>query len=121
MLRDMAAALEAGATSSPPAALQQWPDRLQASASALCLASIRIRAVLLDGDRFSQLTDPSLTSEQALVTVREFNALLETAMEALADLSGYENPDQEYPDLTSWFEFRCPNVVYGKRTITFRG
>jgi hypothetical protein len=121
LLRDTAAALEADAAGTPPAAVQQWPERLHASATALCLASLRIKAALLNNGNFAQLTDPTLTTEQAGVVVREFNALLETAMEALVDLTGYENPDQEYPDLTSWFEFRCPNVVYGRQTVTFYG
>jgi hypothetical protein len=119
MLQDLAALLQADLADSTPAALQPWPDRLQASAAALCQASLRIRSVLLD-ERFSLLTDPSLTSEPALAAIREFNNLLEAALTALIDLTGYENPDQEYPDLTSWFEFRCPNVIYSRRTHSFR-
>jgi hypothetical protein len=120
LLREVLTVLEASTASSPPAAAQRWPDRLRASASMLCNASLRIRAVLLDDDRFARLTDPSFSAEQVLVPVREFNMLLETALQALIDLAGYDNPDQEYPDLTSWFQFRCPNVVYGRYTDTVR-
>ncbi|CAI8796714.1 protein of unknown function [Methylocaldum szegediense] len=41
-----------------------------------------------------------------------------TALTALIDLTAYDNPDQEYPDLETWFEFRCANVVFGRRTDT---
>ena len=118
LLQDAAAALEADAAGAPGTALLPWPDRVRASASQLCLASLRIQATLADGDRFAQLTDPSLATAQAGAIVRDFTALVDTALAALIDLTGYDNPDQDYPDLTAWFEFRCANVVYGRQTDT---
>ena len=101
-------------------ASEPWPDRLQASAALLCRASLALQAALLDERRFALLTNPVETGEQAIVEVRAFNHLLVTALTALIDLTAYENPEQEYPELEPWFEFKCPNVVYGRRTDTLR-
>ena len=100
---------------------ERWPDRLKTSASRLCETSLALQAALLDEHRFRALTDQGPMSEQAAEEFRAFNQLLVTALAALIDLTAYDNPDQEYPDLGRWFEFKCPNVVYGRHTDTFRG
>jgi hypothetical protein len=100
--------------------IERWPDRLKTSASRLCETSLALQSALLDEHRFRALTDQGLMSEQAAAEFRAFNQLLVTALAALIDLTAYDNPDQEYPDLEQWFEFKCPNVVYGRRTDTFR-
>jgi hypothetical protein len=97
----------------------RWPHRLKSSASLLCQTSLELQTALLDERRFRLLTDPGPTSEQAAAEYRAFNRRLVTALTALIDLTAYDNPDQEYPDLGQWFEFKCPNVVYGRRTDTF--
>ena len=96
----------------------RWPHRLNSSASLLCQISLELQTALLDERRFRLLTDQGPTSEQAAAEYRAFNRLLVTALTALIDLTAYDNPDQEYPDLGRWFEFKCPNVVYGRRTDT---
>ena len=100
--------------------LEPWPDRLKTSVSLLCRASLDLQTALLDERRFALLTDSARTSEQAVAEIRGFNHLLLTALTALIDLTAYDNPDQEYPELSQWFEFKCPNVVYGRRTDTLR-
>jgi|ERR1044072_4617568 hypothetical protein len=107
------------ADAADPAA-EPWPDRLKASAALLSRASLALQDALRDERRFALLTNPVETSEQAVTEVRAFNHLLVTALTALIDLTAYENPEQEYPELEPWFEFKCPNVVYGRRTDTFR-
>lgn len=102
-----------------PASSQPWPDRLRASADELYEAAARLRDAVGDPDGLARLTDPS-ASERAAASAREFDALLETALRALVDLAGYDNPEQDYPDLAPWFEFRCRNVVYGRHTDTIR-
>jgi hypothetical protein len=99
---------------------ERWPDRLKTSAAQLCDTSRALQAALLDERRFRALTGQGDMSEEAAAEFREFNQLLVTALAALIDLTAYDNPDQEYPDLAQWFEFKCPNVVYGRRTDTFR-
>jgi hypothetical protein len=101
-------------------ALERWPERLKTSASLLCRASQELQTALLDERRFGVLTDPNGTGQQSAAEIRAFNQLLVTALTALIDLTAYDNPDQEYPQLGQWFEFKCPNVVYGRRTDTFR-
>jgi hypothetical protein len=100
--------------------VERWPDRLKTSASLLCKTSLALQTALLDEDRFRLLTDQGHMNDQAAAEFRAFNQLLVTALTALIDLTAYDNPDQEYPDLGQWFEFKCPNVVYGRRTDTFR-
>jgi hypothetical protein len=95
-------------------------SRLRTSASLLCKTSLELQTVLLDERRVGLLTDPTNTGEQAAAEIRAFNQLLVTALAALIDLTAYDNPDQEYPELGQWFEFKCPNVVYGRRTDTLR-
>ena len=99
---------------------ERWPDRLRSSASLLCRASLELQGALLDERRFGLLTDPDRTGEQAASEIRAFNQLLVAALTSLIDLTAYDNPDQEYPELGQWFEFKCPNVVYGRRTDTLR-
>ena len=99
---------------------ERWPDRLRSSASLLCRASLELQAALLDERRFGLLTDVNGTGEQAAAEIRAFNQRLVTALTSLIDLTAYDNPDQEYPELGQWFEFICPNVVYGRRTDTLR-
>jgi hypothetical protein len=99
---------------------EQWPDRLRSSASLLCRASLELQAALLDERRFGLLTDPNRAGEPAAAEIRAFNQLLAAALTSLIDLTAYDNPDQEYPELGQWFEFKCPNVVYGRRTDTLR-
>jgi hypothetical protein len=100
--------------------IERWPNRLKTSASLLCETSLALQTALLDEHRFRLLTDQGQMSEEAAAEFRAFNQLLVTALTALIDLTAYDNPDQEYPDLGQWFEFKCPNVVYGRRTDTFR-
>jgi hypothetical protein len=99
---------------------EPWPNRLKISASRLCDTSRALQSALLDEHRFRMLTDQGPMSEEAAAEFRAFNQLLVTALAALIDLTAYDNPDQEYPALEDWFEFKCPNVVYGRRTDTFR-
>jgi hypothetical protein len=98
----------------------QQVSRLRTSASLLCRTSLELQTALLDERRVGVLTDPTRTGEQAAAEIRAFNQLLVTALAALIDLTAYDNPDQEYPELGQWFEFKCPNVVYGRRTDTLR-
>ncbi len=98
--------------------LEPWPDRLKASATLLRQTSLALQAVLLDDRRLGLLTDSTDSGDQAVAVLQEFDRLLVTALTALIDLTGYDNPDREYPDLAQWFEFRCPNVVYGRHTDT---
>ena len=100
--------------------LERWPNRLKTSASLLRDTSLALQTALLDEHRFRLLPDQAPLSEEAAAEFRTFNQLLVTALTALIDLTAYDNPDQEYPDLEQWFEFKCPNVVYGRRTDTFR-
>jgi len=93
---------------------------LRSSASLLCRASLELQAALLDQRRFALLTDTNSTSEQAAAEIRAFNHHLVAALTSLIDLTAYDNPDQQYPELGQWFEFTCPNVVYGRRTDTLR-
>ena len=99
---------------------EPWPDRLRSSASLLRRTSLQLEATLLDERRFGLLTDPEGTSEEAAAEIRAFNQLLVAALTSVIDLTAYDNPDQDYPDLGQWFEFKCPNVVYGRRTDTLR-
>ena len=99
---------------------ERWPDRLRTSAALLCDTSLALQAALRDEQRFRRLTGQGRLSDEAAAEYRAFNQLLVTALTALIDLTAYDNPDQEYPDLAQWFEFKCPNVVYGRRTDTFR-
>jgi hypothetical protein len=99
---------------------ERWPDRLKTSASLLCRASLELQAALLDERRFGLLTDTDATGEQGTAEIRAFNQRLVAALTSLIDLTAYDNPEQEYPDLRQWFEFKCPNVVYGRRTDTLR-
>src|ERR1044072_5035577 len=98
---------------------EPWPDRLKTSAARLCDTSRALPTALLDERRFRALTAQGDLSEEAAAEFRAFNQLLVTALAALIDLTAYDNPDQEYPDLAQWFEFKCPNVVYGRRHYTF--
>jgi hypothetical protein len=100
---------------------EAWPDRLKTSAALLCRTSLALQTALLDERRFAVLTDAACTNEQAVAEIRAFNQLLRTALAALIDLTAYDNPEQEYPELAQWFEFKCPNVLYGSRTDTIRG
>jgi hypothetical protein len=95
-------------------------SRLRNSASLLCRTSVELQAALLDERRVGLLTDPNRTGDEAAAEIHAFNQLLVTALTALIDLTAYDNPDQEYPELGQWFEFKCPNVVYGRRTDTLR-
>ena len=97
---------------------EPWPDRLRSSASLLSRASLELQAALADARRFGLLTDANRTGDEAAAEIRAFNQLLVAALSSVIDLTAYDNPDQEYPDLGQWFEFRCPNVVYGRRTDT---
>ena len=103
----------------PSPELQPWPDRLKASASLLKLTSSALQTAMLDEHRFRLLTNPTDTGEQAVIELREFNRLLVTALTALIDLTGYDNPDREYPNLAQWFDFTCPNVNYGRHTEAY--
>lgn len=94
----------------------EWPERLKASAAALSSAAQALKDALADRQRFDLLTAPSDASGEATAEVREFHRLLRVALAALVDLSAHDNPDQEFPDLSTWFEFKCPNVVYGQHT-----
>src|SRR5215208_5529524 len=87
-------------------ASEPWPDRLKASAALLCRASSELQAALLDDRPFALLTNPADTGEQAVAEVRAFNHLLVIALTALIDLTAYDNPEQEYPELEPWFEFK---------------
>ena len=100
--------------------VEPWPNRLKTSAARLRDTSRLLETALLDEHRFRVLTGQGPLSEEAAAEFRGFNQLLITALTALIDLTAYDNPDQEYPDLEQWFEFKCPNVVYGRRTDTFR-
>jgi hypothetical protein len=93
-----------------------WPERLKVSAAALASAAQALNEALADRSRFDALTAPSDVSDHAAAQVREFHRLIRVALAALVDLSAHDNPDQEFPDLTTWFEFKCPNVVYGQHT-----
>jgi hypothetical protein len=98
--------------------MEQLPERLKTSASLLCQTSILLQTAIYDEHRFALLTDPANTNKEAVEEVRNFDRLLVTALTALIDLTAYDNPEQEYPDLKTWFEFRCANVGFGKRTVT---
>ena len=100
--------------------VERWPNRLKTSAALLSETSLALQTALLDEHRFRLLTAQGQLSEEAAAEFRAFNQLLVTALTALIDLTAYDNPDQEYPDLGQWFEFKCPNVVYGRRTDTIR-
>jgi hypothetical protein len=93
-------------------AAQEWPDRLRASASTLIRTSHNLEAILRDDGRFDR--NPQAATE----TLREFNRLLVDALTALTDLTAFDNPEQEYPDLSGGFAFRCSNVVYGQHVDT---
>lgn len=101
-----------------PAGTDAWPERLQTSASLLCQTSMQLKAALEDPHRCALLTDSVDTGAEAAEAVSDFNRLLVTALTALIDLTAYDNPEQEYPDLKTWFEFRCANVGFGKHTVT---
>lgn len=97
-----------------------WPQRLKTSARALAIASQSLNEALGDDCRFHLLTASSDVSPEAAAEVREFHRLIRVALAALIDLSAHDNPEQEFPDLAQWFEFKCPNVVYGQHTDAIR-
>jgi len=90
-----------------------WPDRLQRSAAELRAYSEALQAALLDSESAALLTDPTATNDAAQAEVRRFTHLIQRALASLIDLTAFDNPDQESPDLTSGFLFQCGNVVYG--------
>lgn len=99
--------------------LQQWHARLRASASLLCKVSAQLQEAITDERRFAILTDTTPSdgrNREILEEYTEFDRLLKEALAALVDLGAYNNPEQEYPDLTKWFEFSCPNVFWGRHT-----
>src|SRR6478609_575493 len=101
--------------------LQQWRNRLKTSASLLCKASSQLHEAITDERRFAILTDIAPSDgrdKEMLAEYMEFDRLLQEALTALVDLSAYNNPEQEYPDLGKWFEFKCPNVFWGRGTVT---
>lgn len=100
-----------------PAGIDQWPERLKASAALLCQTSIQLQAAVDDKHRFALLNNPDSANSEKVEEVRNFNRLLVTALTALIDLTAYDNPEQEYPDLEIWFRFECPNVIYGRHTV----
>jgi hypothetical protein len=97
--------------------IDQWPERLKASAALLHQTSIQLQAAVNDQHRFALLTAPTHTDSEAMEEVRNFKRLLVTALTALIDLTAYDNPEQEYPELEPWFEFTCSNVCYGRRIV----
>ena len=91
-----------------------WPDRLKASAASLCQLSCQLQEAINDERRFAILTNPISTNNEAVTEVRKFDRLLREALAALIDLTGYDNPEREFPDLKPWFKFEGPNVVFGE-------
>lgn len=108
--------------------LEQWRTRLKRSASVLHQVSFKLQETVSDERRFSLLTDLSTfypppkkdKNKESAEEKNEFHRLLEEALTALIDLTSYNNPEQEYPDLTTSFQFECPNVIFGKHTDRFR-
>jgi hypothetical protein len=94
----------------------RWPDRLKESSALLCEISNKINMAINTTSRFSLLIDSENTSADAINEVREFDNLLVSALTVLIDLTAYENSEQEYPNLELWFEFKCSNVVFGRKT-----
>jgi hypothetical protein len=117
-LLDIVGRLETRMPQQQSPAAQEWPDRLRASASTLIRTSHNLEAILRDDGRFAVLTDSTETPQAATETLREFNRLLVDALTALIDLTAFDNPEQEYPDLSGGFAFRCSNVVYGQHVDT---
>lgn len=96
-----------------------WPDRLKVSATSLCQLSRQLQDAINDERRFAILTDLAPSEgpdKETMAEYTEFGRLLREALTALIDLSAYNNPEQEYPDLTKWFKFECPNASYGMNT-----
>lgn len=99
--------------------LQQWRDRLKTSASSLCQLSHQLQEAITDERRFAILTDIAPSdgrNREILEEYTEFDRLLKEALAALVDLGAYDNPEQEYPNLTKGFEFKCQNVFWGRHT-----
>jgi hypothetical protein len=117
-LLDIVGRLETRMPQQQSPAAQEWPDRLRASASTLIRTSHNLEAILWDDGRFAVLTDSTETPQAATETLREFNRLLVDVLTALIDLTAFDNPEQEYPDLGGGFAFRCSNVVYGQHVDT---
>ena len=97
--------------------MNEWPERLLDSAATLRRAAAELEAALRDQRRFALLTDNRAATTEAAAVVGDFTRSLERALAAVVDLTAYDNPDRDYPDLT-WYEFRCPNAVVGKHTDT---
>ncbi len=101
--------------------LNQWRARLKMSASLLCQVSLKLQEAVNDERRFALLTDLTTFDDQAIgAEHQEFKRLLEEALTALIDLTAYNNPDREYPDLKMGFGFECANVTFGKIIDIFR-
>lgn len=88
--------------------IDQWPERLKASAALLHQTSIQLQAAVNDKHRFALLNNPDSTNSEAVEEVRNFKRLLVTTLTALIDLTAYDNPEQEYPDLESGLALSAP-------------
>jgi len=95
----------------------EWPARLRSSADLLCSASQSMKEMLLDERRFSLLIDDTKSNVEFKEVSQEYRRLLSTALSALTDLTGYDNPERPFPDLSEWYRFECPNVTFGEYKI----
>ena len=105
----------------------EWRARLKMSAASLAKTSLKLKEIIDDERRFALLTDltsfhketrtPGITEETIAEIdeeTQEFSRVLEEALTSLVDLYSYNNPEREYPNLKSGYEFNCSNLGIGK-------